>query len=60
MARGGEVTYTTSGGTRVVSKTKFLIARKLNLSSTNGKRHRLFTHKLFWFTYHWAPPPLGI
>lgn len=37
--RGDEETYTTPGGTRVVSNTIFLTARKLNLGSTRERRH---------------------
>jgi len=60
--RDDEITYTTLGGTRVVSNTRFLMARKLDLRLNNQRQgtFMLSTHKLFWFTYHWAPQPLGI
>ena len=44
-----------------MSNTRCLTARKLSHRLTNnGRTPVLSTHKLFWFTYHWAPQPLGI
>ena len=56
--RGDELTYTTLGGTRVVSNTKFLTARKLNLGLANERRMAIIHSQVVLVHIPLSPPPV--